>query len=464
MNIKTLLISIIPLLIALPVFAESKYPVIAGIEISETTTSAEYIAYAFSLLVAIGSFIAVVMVVIAAIEWMTSSGNPSKIESSKGKIKNAILGVGVLLGSYVILSTINPEITTVEIDDLVCDYGIIMKANIGTGEKQREVLKCIDQNTEDIDYEIIETVNKDAWSFEPGTLLKVYTFSETDYKGTIKTFDFSHGEPYSGEIMGAKSIYFLRYNPGIYIYDSLNFNIKDKVGPLYTTSSIANLSDSEFNDTAESIDVIQGNGGYDQYSFVAFTSQNYEGRCSFSPYSVENLNNAISETVYPDPININTLSSIIIKKTIIDMDDVSGDKGYIALYTKKSCGKTSVSSDGMLDVLGNANISSNEIKECKINIPNSPRVYNILDECSGEEGDENNFVSGDAVISFAIIGSAGVVFSTSEIGYSNSGTRCKYFGLDSLGSGTCYSSLIGSPVYTIGGVKPKSIIIIPGDK
>ncbi|MDD3386803.1 MAG: hypothetical protein PHX92_02675, partial [Candidatus Pacebacteria bacterium] len=147
MKIKTLLISIIPLLIALPVFAESKYPVIAGIEISETTTSAEYIAYAFSLLVAIGTFIAVVMVVIAAIEWMSSEGNPSKIDSSKGKIKNALLGVGVLLGSYVIISTINPEITEVEINDLVCDYGIIMKANIGTGEKQREVLKCIDQNT-----------------------------------------------------------------------------------------------------------------------------------------------------------------------------------------------------------------------------------------------------------------------------------------------------------------------------
>lgn len=447
MNIKTLLISIIPLLIALPVFAESKYPVIAGIEISETTTSAEYIAYAFSLLVAIGSFIAVVMVVIAAIEWMTSSGNPSKIESSKGKIKNALLGVGVLLGSYVILSTINPEITGVTINDLVCDYGIIVKAKVGTGEKQREVVKCIDQDTKDIDYEIIETTNKDSWSFEAGTLLKVYTFSEADYKGTIKTFDFSHGESYSGEIAGAKSIYFVRYNPGVYIYDSTSYNIKDKVGPLYTTSSIANLSDSEFNDTAESIDLIQGNNGYDQYSFVAFTSQNYEGRCSFSPYSVENLNTAVSQTVYPDPIGLNTLSSIIIKKTIIDMDDVSGNKGKIILYTTQNCGKADYSLDG----------SVAEIKECPIDIPNSPQEYNISSNCP-------NFNSGDAVMSFSILGSAGIVLSTSEIGHSNSGTRCKYFGLDSLGSGTCFSKLKGTPVYTIGGVKPKSIIIIPGDK
>ncbi|MDD4074396.1 MAG: pilin [Candidatus Pacebacteria bacterium] len=438
MKIKTLLISIIPLLIALPVFAESKYPVIAGIEISETTTSAEYIAYAFSLLVAIGSFIAVVMVVIAAIEWMTSSGNPSKIESSKGKIKNAILGVGVLLGSYVILSTINPEITEVEINDLVCDYGIIMKANIGTGEKQREVLKCIDQNTSDIDYEIIETVNKDAWNFPQGSLLAVFLFSEKDYKGTIQKLSFDLNETPHGDISSAKSIYFLRNSPGLYLYDSTNYNIKDKSAPLYITSNVPDLSTHGFNETVESIDAVNGNNGSEDYSFVVFTEKNYEGICDFSGESVLDLNSTL--------VRNNRLSSIIVKKTDINMDDEYGNKGKIILYTAQNCGKADYSLDG----------SVAEIKECPIDIPNSPQEYNISSNCP-------NFNSGDAVMSFSILGSAGIVLSTSEVNIANSNTRCKYFSQESLGSGTCFSKLKGTPVYTVGGAKPKSIIIIPGN-
>ena len=436
MNIKTLLISIIPLLIASPVLAESKYPVIAGIEISETTTSAEYIAYAFSLLVAIGSFIAVVMVVIAAIEWMTSSGNPSKIESSKGKIKNAVVGVGVLLGSYIILSTINPEITTVKIDDLVCDYGIIMKAKLT--EDGDEVIRCIDQNTANIDYSIVETVNKDAWNFDKGSLLAVFLFSGEDYTGTVQKLSFDDDEVPYGEISGAKSIYFLRYSPGVYIYDSTGYNIKDKKTPLYFTSSLSSLSSYDFDNTAESIETIHGDDGREHYSFVAFTSQNYEGVCDFSGDSVPSLSTMA--------VGLNGLSSIIIKKTTIDMDDDLFNKGYVTLYTKQSCGKT--------DSLGT---SATEIKECKIYIPNSPAEYDIYSKCS-------NFNSGDAVLSFSIVGSAGIVLSTSELNNTSQDTRCKYFGLDSLGSGTCYNNLNNTSVYTIGGVKPKSIIIIPGDK
>ena len=79
-------------------------PVLADIQIGEfiityESTPEEVISYIFKILIGIGALIAVAMVIMAGIEWMTSDGNPGKIGEAKTKIKNALLGVGILLGS-----------------------------------------------------------------------------------------------------------------------------------------------------------------------------------------------------------------------------------------------------------------------------------------------------------------------------------------------------------------------------
>ena len=91
---------------------------VAGMEISNTATAADFIVYIFNLAIAIGTFIAAIVLIIAGVNYVSSRGEPAKIESAKSKIKNAFLGLIVLLSSFMILNIINPQLTTIKIDKL----------------------------------------------------------------------------------------------------------------------------------------------------------------------------------------------------------------------------------------------------------------------------------------------------------------------------------------------------------
>jgi hypothetical protein len=97
-----------------PVFADTS--IVSGIP--EGATAAQVIVYFFNLGMALGSFFAVIMLIIAGAEYMMARGNPSKLEEAKGRIKNAFLGLIVLLSSLLILNTINPELSSIKINDL----------------------------------------------------------------------------------------------------------------------------------------------------------------------------------------------------------------------------------------------------------------------------------------------------------------------------------------------------------
>lgn len=99
-----------------PAFAEVSVPTVAGIP--SGATAAELIAYFFNLAVTVGSFIAVVMMVIAGIDYVMSRGNPSKIEDAKRRIQNTFFGVVILMASLLILNTINPDLAVIKINDL----------------------------------------------------------------------------------------------------------------------------------------------------------------------------------------------------------------------------------------------------------------------------------------------------------------------------------------------------------
>jgi len=49
---------------------------------------------------------ALLMIVIGGFEWLTSAGDPTKISSAKEKITEAIIGLLIVLASYLILTVI----------------------------------------------------------------------------------------------------------------------------------------------------------------------------------------------------------------------------------------------------------------------------------------------------------------------------------------------------------------------
>lgn len=453
MNIKkTLLLITFFLFVGLPVFADIQ---IGEFVLSDNATAEDLIAYIFQVLVAIGSLIAVVMVVMAGIDWMTSSGDPSKIGGAKTKIKNALLGVGVLLGSALIINTINPQIADIKIDNLRCDSGIIVTAEHDNGNPDVDnptSQKCIDSNMAEIDYKIIETLNSDNWKFAPGSLLKAYAFSEKDYKGLIKTFDFSDIEAgevlvYEGEIPPeTKSIYFLRRYQGVYLYDNENYGIKNNL-PLYASISMPDLTSAKFNNITSSIGFL--NASEASYSAVLFTGAQYTGRCAYVGSSQTGLSSESLGWSYTDNLGNDAVSSIIINKST---SSSSVPRGEVIFYTTVNCGA------------GNLLDPTSQVKECRVNINEFPTHNSFISQCGGV-GD-NKFKEGDHVMSFQISGNAGVVISTSLIrdgqhyipGDNN--TRCQYFEK----KGACIN-LVNTSVYSlIGANKPRGFMIIPNNQ
>lgn len=70
----------------------------------------QYVQAWFNYLVGAIGIIAVVMVMWGGIKWIASGGNSSQIEEAKGKIKNAVVGIVLLLGAYTIFKTVNPQL------------------------------------------------------------------------------------------------------------------------------------------------------------------------------------------------------------------------------------------------------------------------------------------------------------------------------------------------------------------
>jgi len=104
------------LLPASSAFAAVSVPTVAGLPAG--ATAAEFVAYFFNLAVTVGSFIAVVMMVMAGIDYVMSQGNPAKIEDAKKRIQNTFFGVVVLMASLLILNTINPDLAVIKINEL----------------------------------------------------------------------------------------------------------------------------------------------------------------------------------------------------------------------------------------------------------------------------------------------------------------------------------------------------------
>jgi len=438
MNIKTIITTLFLFLIASPVFAAMQYPEIGGITINENTSAATYIVYFFNLAIALGAFAAVFMMVMAGIEWVTSSGNPSKIESAKGKIANTLFGVAVLVGCYLILNTINDQLLTIKINDLKCEHGITVSVKQASDDKIKQ--KCIDASQTSIEDTIISTL---SWNFPEDYLLRAYLYSEPDYKGTITQIDCKNG-PCNGSIAGAKSIYFLLNNSGIYLYDDNSYTPRVKSYPLFTSTSIPDLSKTNsFDNFIRSIEIINPDQDKQQlqYYAVVFKDQNYQGRCAFVAQSVPDMDTGYSG-YYTDAVGDDEISSIIVAKSNLNKEAISQKRGEIILYTKVNCGKSDTD-------------PTKQIKACHIPITSvGSGQVDISESCS-------EFIKGDEVMSFEITGAAGLILSTSKKQAGDEKTYCMYFNKESLGGGTCLSSILDTHIFTVGGTTPQSYIIVP---
>jgi len=108
-----------------------------------------YLNIMIKLVIGIAAVLAMVMIVMGGIEYMTSDLISSK-EAGKDTIKNALLGLFIALGAYLILNTINPKLLSACLDNLPVATIEILPA---TEEQKAE----INRKTSSAGCKIVET-------------------------------------------------------------------------------------------------------------------------------------------------------------------------------------------------------------------------------------------------------------------------------------------------------------------
>lgn len=76
----------------------------------------DFVVWIYNAIIFISALAAFGVIVWGGLEYLTSAGNPSRMQSGMNRIQDAIIGILIVLISYLILQTINPEL--LELPDL----------------------------------------------------------------------------------------------------------------------------------------------------------------------------------------------------------------------------------------------------------------------------------------------------------------------------------------------------------
>jgi len=95
---------------------EVVYPEIGGFKPEATQTNiAEYVRYIYYFFVTIAGFFALGGLFYGGFRYMTSVGNPEALKDAKDQIFAALLGLLILLSSWLILNSINPQLVILRV-------------------------------------------------------------------------------------------------------------------------------------------------------------------------------------------------------------------------------------------------------------------------------------------------------------------------------------------------------------
>ncbi len=100
--------------------------------LDKSTNIPQLIQYFFEWGVGLGGLAVFIALIIAGIQFITSTADPGKLNEAKDRIKSSVIGLALLLSSWAIFNLINPSLNTLE--DLPDLTGIILNGGISTGE------------------------------------------------------------------------------------------------------------------------------------------------------------------------------------------------------------------------------------------------------------------------------------------------------------------------------------------
>lgn len=335
---------------------EIHYPEVSGAETPTTTKTflPAYIEYIFTWAIIIAGLLAFFALVYGGILYLTSAGNPSKMSDAREQIIAGFLGLIILLSSFLILNTIDPQLVILEKPKLEQAIGGIY-AYVGLGCADEienyyddkviitqthipEISKWLpkDENKKNQSLKCIEFISKPE-------NLTVNIFSDPNYGGT----KIAYGSKINGDYIKTAekgvpknipdptpdtglSMILDYYLPGVYLYsnsddcgrNSTTGEIKDIKIKLYKGSS-ATLP--EFDNQTKSIKFIYGDWDNDKkiykskYAAILHEHENFMGQAMlFDQNERECLSLSENPVSADGPANIGVSSITIYQKPIGD--------------------------------------------------------------------------------------------------------------------------------------------------
>lgn len=186
---------------------EVEYPKIGETEPPTTKTMLPgYVEYIFNLVILLSGLVAFGVLVVGGFRYLTSAGNPSVMSDSKDQIFSAFIGLIIVLSSYIILTTINPELKIINIEPLAGREGVRVIFSDDTEAVYSTSVDDFKKEVKEIQFD------KDD--------LRVYLYPEKNWKGE-KT-EISPGSVTSNP----KSMEIIWQAPGVYLcYDKNGLEI-----------------------------------------------------------------------------------------------------------------------------------------------------------------------------------------------------------------------------------------------
>jgi hypothetical protein len=86
-------------------------PLSPGFTLTDDSTLTDMVRYFYEWGIFVGGIAVLFSLIIGGILYLTSAGDPAKVSAAKDRITSAIIGLVLLFSIYLILNTINPELT-----------------------------------------------------------------------------------------------------------------------------------------------------------------------------------------------------------------------------------------------------------------------------------------------------------------------------------------------------------------
>jgi len=307
--------------------------------IDANSSTSDYVLYFYTLLVGLGVVVTAITIIMAGVKLIMSEGSPGKFSEAKKQTRGAIIGLAILLASYLILNAITKDSTKINLNALKCDESEVC---VETWKKDPDGNIQIKYSGSlfDSDNLMLEDGEKIIIKKYKG-LKEIWGFSDVNYEGTPELIQMYRDDDMSNlnndllsEITindNIKSIKIYNKQYGLYLYDNVNFTISE-LPPLFINRSIANLG--EYKDKIKSVKIFNQNDN--SYYAIIFAFNDYNNGYDYNFYP-RLPSSACSDVIIEDEDSFTgTANSILLFKSSEDFLSKATNPG-ITFYNTLNC-------------------------------------------------------------------------------------------------------------------------------